>query len=223
MNVIYTAIAGNYDRLLPHPHLENCQFVAFVDNPRRQKAEGWELRKITPIHSDPVRNAKQYKVLSHKYFPGTECSLWIDGNISINDGFDLNTLIERYLADSDLALFVHPKRNCTYQEAKTCKGRKYDNPAIIDRQMKKYRSKKFPERYGLTENRILLRRYTPLTVRLNELWWREICEGSRRDQLSLMYSMWRTKTTFTPLPGRASNNPLFFALGHHLHKHRTIP
>ena len=209
MNVIYTAIAQSYDTLQPHPPVKNCQFIAFVDDPRKYSTEGWELRKLIPLHSDPVRNAKQYKVMAHEHFPSATCSLWIDGNISIKEKFDLNTLINRFLTKHDLALFKHPKRNCIYHESRTCLKCRLDDPSVIDKQVARYRSENFPENYGLTANRIILRRHTPLVAKLNTLWWKEICNGSRRDQLSLMYSMWKTGATFTFFPDNIEDNPFF--------------
>ena len=215
MNMIYTAIAGDYDKLKPHPPVKNCQFIAFVDDPKKHSNEGWETRQLIPFHSDPVRNAKQYKIMAHEHLRRATYSLWIDGNISIKNGFDLDELINKYLTDHDLALFRHPKRNCLYREAATCRIHLLDNSSIINKQIARYRSKKFPENYGLTENRIILRRHTPLVAQLNTTWWKEICDGSRRDQLSFMYSIWKTKITFTYLPGNARDNP-FFGLNRHL-------
>lgn len=215
MNVIYTAIAQNYDNLQPHPPIKNCQFIAFVDNPEKFSIKGWELRKLIPFHSDPVRNAKQYKVMAHEHLPSTAYSLWIDGNISIKEGFDLNTLINTFLKKHDLALFKHSKRNCIYREKQTCCKQLLDDPSVINKQIDRYHSEGFPENYGLTENRIILRRHTSLVTQLNVTWWKEICDGSRRDQLSLMYSLWKTKATFTFLPGDIGNNPFF-----NINKHR---
>lgn len=215
MNVIYTAIARNYDSLKPHPPVKNCRFVAFVDEPEKHSTEGWELQKLISFHSDPVRNAKRYKIMAHEHFPSAAYSLWIDGNISFKEGFFLEVLIDKYLTKHDLALFKHQKRNCIYREAQLCRKCLLDDPSVIDKQITRYRSEGFPENYGLTANRIILRRHTPHVAQLNTTWWREICNGSRRDQLSFMYSMWKTKAAFTVLPGNDEHNS-FFSVNKHL-------
>lgn len=216
MNVIYTAITQDYDSLKPHPPVENCQFVAFIDNPEKYSTEGWELKKLIPFCSDPVRNAKQYKVMAHEHLPSASYSLWIDGNISIKKGFNLEVLVNEFLAKHDLALFKHRKRNCIYCESRTCRRCLLDDPSVINRQITKYRSEGYPKNYGLTENRVILRRHSSLVTQLNTTWWKEICDGSRRDQLSFMYSIWKTKTTFAALPGDSLHNP-FFKCNKHLH------
>ena len=217
MSVIYTAITGRYDNLKPHPPVKNCKFIAFVDNLKKYRVEGWELRKVISFHSDPIRNAKQYKVLAHEHLPQTTYSLWIDGNISIKEGFDLDIMIKEFLAKHDLALFKHQKRNCIYRESQACCKRRLEDPHVIDKQITRYRSEGYPENHGLTENGVILRRHSPLIAQLNTVWWKEICEGSRRDQLSFMYSMWKTKTTFATLPGSIIRYNPFFSYNRHSH------
>ena len=70
MNIIYTALTLDYDNLKPHPPVKNCKFIAFVDNPKKS-VKGWELRKLIPFCSDPIRNTKRYKIMTHEHFPST--------------------------------------------------------------------------------------------------------------------------------------------------------
>ena len=221
MNVIYTAISKNYDRLWPHPPIKECQFIAFVDNPEKIPDEGWELRKLVPFHKDAVRNSKKYKVLAHEIFPHAKYSLWVDGNITIQNNFNLDSLIGEYLTRHDIALFKHRKRICSYAEADTCLRCGLDNSKIINKQIFKYLSEGYPKNHGLTENRTILRRHTPKIAQLENTWWKEICEGSRRDQLSLNYSMWKTGISFAILPGTSLHNP-FFKGNKHLCDHRRF-
>lgn len=216
MNVIYTALTLDYDSLKPHPPVKNCQFIAFVDKPKKHSKEEWELKKLIPFHSDPIRNVKQYKVMAHEHLPLATYSLWIDGNISIKEGFDLETLIDKFLTKHDLALFKHWQRNCIYSEANACLKRQLDNSSVIGKQMTRYRSVGYPKNYGLTENGVILRRHSPHVSQLNTVWWEEICNGSRRDQLSLMYSLWKTKTTFATFPGNIITHNPFFNYHRHL-------
>ena len=221
MNVIYTAISGDYDRLRPHPPVKGCQFIAFVDEPEKHANEGWEVRKLIPCHSDPSRNSKRYKILAHEMFPEAKHSLWVDGNIAIQKEFSLNRMIRKYLAEHDMALYRHRKKDCAYREARTCGHCNFDNPSIIEKQMARYHSEGYPAHYGLTENGVILRRHTPAIVLLENRWWKEICKGSRRDQLSLPYVMWKTRVTYSPLPGNIHNNSAFRLHGHG-HPHRRF-
>ena len=223
MNVIYTAISNGYDTLKPHPPVKGCRFVAFVNSPRTFSIDGWELQKLIPFHTDPVKNSKRYKVLAHEMLPETACSLWLDGSVEIMNGFDLDSMIKEFLARHDIALFNHSRRDCAYDEAETCRQRKLDDPSTINRQMSRYHAEGYPERHGLTENRVVLRRHTPAIALLEDTWWKEICGGSKRDQLSLNYSMWKTKTAYTPLPGSTFLNQFFRMHRHHHPHHRFQP
>lgn len=217
MNTIYTAISGRYDTLKPHPPIKGCQFIAFVDNPEKYPDEDWKLQKLIPFHRDPIRNSKRYKVLAHEMLPQAECSLWLDGNLTLCDDFDFDSLIDRFLTEHDIALFDHRKRRCAYHEANTCLHCRLDDPEIINSQISRYLSEEYPMNHGLTENRMILRRHTPAIALLEDTWWGEICGGSRRDQLSLNYSMWKTRVTYAALPGTSLDNS-FFKTGKHLHK-----
>ena len=62
------------------------------------------------------RSCGSHKVLAHRFFE-TQYSLWVDGSIRIN--VDIRALIDRYLDGADLALFMHPDRDCLYDEL-TC-------------------------------------------------------------------------------------------------------
>ena len=48
-----------------------------------------------------------------------------------------------------------------------------------------------------------------------EQWWEEIKYGSKRDQLSFNYSMWKTKTPFIYFRGDSRNTKYFFNTGKH--------
>ena len=201
--VVYTAITNNKDILKENQCTLDADFFAFLDTP--QKSETWTIREASSEFADPRRNAKVQKILSHHYFPDYEYSLWIDGAVELQ--VPVGTLVEKYLKDADIAFFKHPVRNCLYKEAEVCKELKLDDPEIIDKQMKKYRSESFPEEFGLAEATVLLRRHTPKVKEFNELWWKEIKYGSRRDQLSMFYALWKTGLKYTFFPGQVQNDP----------------
>ena len=55
---------------------------------------------------------------------------------------------------------------------------------------KKYRASGFPSNYGLTWNFVLIRKNTPELADLMERWYQETLV-TYRDQLSLMYVLWK--------------------------------
>ena len=194
-NYIYTAISGGKDKPLRFSGSvrgDGDSFWLFTDDPEVRK----EARYLWNVHGfskeilqiqDPVRRAKYYKIMPHKLFPKATYSLWIDGNVIPKVKID--QLIKKYLREDDLCMFKHPLRDSAYEEAEVCKKLGLDDPAIIDAQMQRYRDKYFPEHFGLTACTVILRRHTPEVNAFNEMWWDEICKGSKRDQLSVDYCM----------------------------------
>ena len=182
-SIIYTAIAGGYDRLqsprdLDSPASEGIRRMAFVDNPALCGAAdcpGWQIKIMTSICTVPLMQAKRYKVLSHEALPAdTAFSLWVDGSVEFNSRLDPAYLAMKFLGNHDLALFRHSRRGCIYREAHACQIRGLDDPSVMARQMNQYRAEGYPRNNGLAECTMILRRHTPMVERLNNLWWSEI-------------------------------------------------
>ena len=221
MNIVYTAISGGYDLLRDHPPIRGCQFIAFVDNPHDCPKHGWEIHPLIPFCEDPTRNSKRYKVLAHEFLPHAEYSLYLDGSISVLQDLKMDDLIKTHLSDHDIALFRHNSRDCLYEEAGVCQQLRLDSTSVIDRQMSRYRSEGYPPHNGLTENGVILRRHTPAIAALNATWWKEICDGSRRDQLSLCYCLWKLNISYSVFPKNIRHSPLF-KKKKHLLPHPTL-
>jgi GT2 family glycosyltransferase len=207
--VVYTAITNrtnDYDNLKEQPPTSRgVDFVAFLEAPIESKT--WECRQINKGFPDPNRNAKIHKILPHKYFPDKLYSLWIDGSVTIEFPFSVEKLIELYLSDSDMALFKHSERHCIYQEANVCMQRRLDDPNVIREQIQRYTKDGHPSNAGLGECTILLRRHTDQIKEFNEAWWKEIQNGSKRDQISFAYLTRKMGIKFRYFPGhlRAEN------------------
>jgi hypothetical protein len=201
-NIIYTAITNGKDTLKENQNKENAKLVAFTEF----KSQNWEVRKPINLFIDPNRNSKIYKVLTHQFLD-CDYSLWIDGSITLLA--PIQNLIDYYLKDNDIAMFKHYKRDCIYDEAKICKKMNLDNPEIINKQMTRYKNEGYPVKNGLNEGTIILRRHTKKITEFNNLWWSEICSGSKRDQLSLNYCFWKLKIKPAIFPLTVYKSSLF--------------
>lgn len=218
--VVYTAITNEtnkYDSLKKQKkHDKETEFISFLESPIPNDV--WTYRSIHNKFSDPNRNAKIHKILSHVYFPDKEYSLWIDGSVHIKYPFPMSRLAEIYLADSDIALFQHHERDCIYDEAAICIQRNLDDKTVILKQIKKYQLEKYPAHYGLGECTVLLRRHTDKIKEFNEMWWNEICNGSRRDQLSFNYVARKLNIKINYFPGDIKKENYLFV--RHMHNGR---
>ena len=194
--VVYTAIYGDKD-ILKNPIFVNkdWDYICFTDN-ENIESDLWQIRLVDAIDTDPVRSAKIFKVKPHEFLSDYEISLWLDANFLIKN--DLNSFLERYneLQDAHMLLFQHDQgRNCLYDEGKIIIQHNKDNPSLVNQQMEKYKTEKYPPQRGLSANSIMLRRHNEADiVDLSNMWWEEINQFSRRDQLSLYYCTWKLTT-----------------------------
>lgn len=197
---MYTAISGGYDVLKAPPAAPaDTRFVAFLDQP--QDPMGWEFREIHAAFKDPLRNAKIHKALPHLYFPDVEASLWVDGSFPFRSALRFERMLRVFfLSRADIVTFRHRVRKCPFEEAKVCAERRLDDPELIRAQMDRYRREAYPQNAGLGEVGILFRRHNERVERFNEIWWAEICRGSRRDQLSFNYAVRKSGATLRCLP-----------------------
>lgn len=220
MNTIYTAVTDTYDILQQPPERTKARFVAFVTNPAACFTGKWEMRPLVPFCHDNTRNSRRYKILAHESIPDAEYSMWMDGSVTIQEGFNLDAVIDEYLGCHNLALFGHRCRRCLYDEARTCSSLGLDEPSLIAEQMSRYEAEGYPPDRGLAETSVILRRNCPSITELNNRWWEEICKGSRRDQLSFDYVTWKLNVSYSLLPGTIRENQFFLRSKH---PHRRIP
>jgi hypothetical protein len=221
--VVYTAVFGGYEGLIPQPRFDGVDYICFTDTPLRSRR--WEVRVVEPDLDDPTRNARKYKLLPHEFLSDYEISVWIDANYLIVG--DIRELLATELAGVNMAVFDHAQtlsdpRDCVYEEHKSIldmgkrTGSYKDDPDVMSRQIERYRQEGYPPDNGLIFTAALLRRHNePDVIRTMEKWWQEISRGSRRDQLSFNYSAWKEGFFYSIIEGDLRNNPWFYMLAHH--------
>jgi len=218
--VVYTAIFGNYDELkIPEVLNSEYDYVCFTDQIIPDHPV-WKFRHATYFNSDPTRMARYYKLHPHFYLKEYEVAIWVDANILIRA--DIQYLVDEYLKQSNpLGIFSHYQRKCTYEEADACIQAGKDKAGIINDQIDKYSQLKLPAQIGLPETNVLISRPSDNQVaNIYTLWWREIDNGSRRDQLSVMYALWLNKSQFTPLVNVTSKMARFDRNNFELFEHK---
>jgi hypothetical protein len=206
--VVFTAITGTYDSLKPVNELwaRDADFVAFAD---AAQGPGWSIRPINVTDPDLCRNAKIFKILSHRFFPDVKYSVWVDGSVAIKSTVPIKDFICENLTDHDIAFFKNRRRTCVYVEAMACIKAGKDSPDVICRQMQKYWHEGYPRQNGLAECTVLIRRHSDAILQFNNRWYDEICQHSRRDQLSFNYVATKLGLNYSFLDGTILNNPHF--------------
>ena len=194
--VIYTCITGGYDTLsTPSVKYDDYDYICFTDNPNLN-SNVWQFRPIPSelLDLDLTRQSKIIKICPHKYLSEYDMSIYIDGNINLD--FDLKEIIYPYIDDThNVYVKRHPVRNCIYDELNVCIRVNKDNKELMQRQVDSYREQGFPPKFGLSENNIIVRFHnSDDCISLMNAWSDEIRNGSKRDQLSFSYCVWKTNT-----------------------------
>lgn len=191
MIAVYTAIAGDYP-------IARDDIQCF-------KAEG--------IFARPVMEAKRYKILPHLFFPDHAITIWVDGNVWLNNS--PNSIVQELLGDADMALFRHPYRKTVWQEFATLThDPRFAIPYLrqqLAAQESTYKAAGLSKDAPLYECSILIRRNNERVNRTMDAWWAQICRWQWRDQVSFPFALWSNGTAMkvNAIDGNARNHPLF--------------
>lgn len=192
--VVYTAIFGNLNKLIdPLFRNDNVDYIVFTDN-KKFKSNIWTTKIIKPKFKNPRIMSRLPKILSHKYLPKHDISIYLDSDMTLITK-NVYKMVEECLEGHEMALYRHYDTSCLYEHLDVCLKLKLVGPEIAHRIRNKYMADGFPHKYGLFENGLIIRKNSEKMNKLNELWWDLYSSGSERDQLSLMYSLWKTGIT----------------------------
>lgn len=195
MSVIYyTAIFNNYDELtIPEISSElktQARLICFTDNPEL-KSDIFEIVLVERKFNDFTRENRYYKIMAHEVLPPHDLSIYFDGNIILKASFE--SIFEEANSDEkiQLSLLKHPFRDCLYEEGEACIKQKKDNVDIIINQLSRYQKEGYPSHNGLLACTVIFRKNIDAVQNLCSAWWKEIESGSRRDQISLPFVIWK--------------------------------
>jgi hypothetical protein len=188
--VVYTAVAAAYDAVQPVGQVQAGVDYFFYAEPGVVPPPGWVHRDLPRSDASPASQNRYAKFHPHELFPDHDASVYVDGNIEIIG--DMKALAERALRSASIAFYDHPVRTDPYAEAIECAKIGFDWSGAIRHQVRRYRNEGFPGKAGLFEANVIVRAHHEKPVqRAMERWWDEWETGVKRDQLSLMYVLWK--------------------------------
>lgn len=213
--VVYTALFGNYDKLPAIQTVDDgVEYVCFTD--RDIEVEGWKTVYRDPPHKNNNLAAKYFKVHPHELFPDKDFSLFVDANTVVCGR--VGAFIDRWLAQSDFAMWRHPDRDCAHDEAEAIILSSRAPMLEIVRQMAAYENAGIKRKQGLYECSFLWRKHhEPAIKDFMESWWSEINEYTNRDQTSFYFLSHGKGPKPAVLPqalGTSRDNPMFFKVPH---------
>lgn len=214
--LVYTALFGGYDCLLEPDFDDNkCDYICITDD-RTLVSKKWNIQ-LCDEKSNPIEMNRMYKMLPHRFFKEYDYTLYVDSNVKLlNSPFEI---INNYMSKSSIAFPKHFMRDCIYDEALFClkhnKITDKEHTVLIENLLK---VNGFPKRFGLAENNILIRNLRDESLNNTmEEWWSIFNSYAARDQLSLMYLLWKQKINFTFMSESSRNKNSYFSYALHNH------
>jgi len=205
--LIYSVMIGDYDVIFDPVFVsDNCDYILFTDNVNI-KAKIWKVHLIQPDKEYPDKwNVRYYKILAHKVLPKQyKYSMYVDASIFICG--DIRQLLKFINEDSKFVLFKHSANNTLLEEIDACIKQKSINKEILLKQYNEYRLNGFSDNSGLAECGILVRDHNDPSVKnAMDIWFSEYDKYPMRDQLSIMYAVWKSNVDYTIIDGSVWNN-----------------
>lgn len=217
--VIYTAIVGNYDKILQPIVVDNSfDYILFSNDMKRDKVGVWQIRKIDYYNKDQIKIARWVKTHPEKLLPEYDFSVWMDANIQIATDFAYQRSKKLFDDNTIISSIFHPQRKCIYEEMFTVFIYRYETLKTILRWSKILKKSNYPINNGLNETNVIFRNHTKSQTKIfDDLWWRFIKQYSRRDQLSFNYVLWELGYScelFLPPQQSARNSKHFNYISH---------
>ena len=237
--VVYTYIVGDYDNLIDPPpsHISPFwDYVCFTNN-AKIKSKVWDIRPIPEEYllefNDSKRIASLFKIEYYKLFSSSyDYVVSIDANISCN--YSIQEIVDSlglHNGKYDMVICNHPDRQCAYAEITKIRAMGFDHHEVLDKAYKYLASSRYPRNNGLYETGVIIRNNKSQWVRnCHENWSKNYRLLSRRDQVSLNFSLWelykgrlslykqvKKKIKLMPDVYRHKGKNPFFTL----HKHRN--
>jgi hypothetical protein len=189
---IYTCVTNNYDNIVaPLIVTKGVDYLFFSDGSVVAPTP-WENIPIDDLHAG--KDANRYiKIMPHlnSRLSEYDLTIYVDGAIDVIG--DLTSLLDKVVKTSgDLFMYQHPSRNCVYLEARSCIENRQAPIRETSELMKKFRGEGIPKNYGLYEAGVIIRKPSKAVKKFMEVWWSIYISGVKRDQLALIYALWKT-------------------------------
>ena len=206
---VYTAVFGGYDELLDVRVIGDNDYICFSDC-EIEVPQPWQLRIVNRPHPDPRFASRYYFDQSTVVLPKYEYTIMHSGSAALDV---LPETLLQYLIRTDIAAFLH-RRSSVWREQAMIARTGRDTMDNMSPQIDRYRREGFPGS-PLSACTLLVRRNTPAIRRFEKRWWREVVNGSHRDQLSFDYVRWKLGMDITYIQGDVFHTHIMRRRKHH--------
>ncbi|WP_242131693.1 glycosyltransferase domain-containing protein [Aestuariivivens marinum] len=212
---VYTGLFGDKDALQPplnYSDDSNVSFYLFTDTVKSI----WPYTTVLKpqLFNDVSKNAFYYKIMGDAILKNYDVLIWHDANIQLV--FDkLPDLIDLG-KKSFLTMFMHPNRDDFYSEAMSSIRIGKDFSLRILRQAIYYFINGMPAHAGMYATGIMVKNLNIDSGNFYPFWWEQTLKYSRRDQLSIVFTIYKTKQKINVIKGNVFSNEFS---KYHLHRY----
>jgi len=192
--VVYSCVAKSYDKALMDVRSnDQLRFVVFTDDAKGLHAPGWEVRSIvSPSRLTSGHDVNRFhKFFPHRIFPDTRWSIYIDGNVTYKGDF-LALVAGMEGSAAAVGGFWHPKGNTLREEVEANRAWRFDQRDFdrIGAQLEAYERAGIQLERKIPTNQMLVRDHHAHGLEnAMSIWWSQLFEFTRRDQISLLYAL----------------------------------
>ncbi|MBN2766691.1 MAG: DUF616 domain-containing protein [Paludibacteraceae bacterium] len=191
--VVYSVMFGDYDEVIDPIYIStDCDYILFTDS-ESVSSNIWTVIRVSPNPEYSMKwNSLYYKVMAHRVLPKKyECSIYIDSSILIHGNIiELFRFVDN---DSPLVMFKNIGNSSLLEEFESLIRLKWAPPDKIREQYNYYISSGFPDNLGQIESGVLIRYHKQSSViYAMDTWMKELTLHPYRDQMSIMYSLWKS-------------------------------
>jgi hypothetical protein len=215
----YRCVTGKYDKTGGFRGYSGDHHVLFTDI-QAAAPSPWEshlLKSPERLASGHDKN-RFHKVFANRLFPDAKYSIYMDGNVELV-GNDVSLIELMNDTGAPIAFFRHPDGRNLIQEAEACSRLgKFDahDKLRVDDQLRFYDSEGFDIHAPISANYFIVRRHDNKELdAAMSLWWSHTFEFTKRDQMSLLYCLWKFNLNWTFLDDHFDSSSLRIDRGTH--------
>lgn len=189
--VVYTVLTGDYDNIVDPLYVTpGVDYLVFTN--REIKKKVWKTIKVDNGGLSDLMLSRRIKMLPQEYLPqGYNTNIYVDANVIIFG--DITMLATKLNEQCHFAVSAHSMRNKVKEELDELVNLGKVESSLADNVFSRYIAEGFEDNLGLAECTVLVRHGGNYGLdKLMQTWWKEFStNGLNRDQISLMYCIWK--------------------------------
>ena len=206
--VVFTCAFGETDAVkaptVVNPDVKYVALTGAQNAPRVYPYERVVVNCERSVDAERLKSREVKILADHPALAGADVTLWHDAAFRMDT--DPVELVGLALTDRNMVAFIHPDRTQIEDEAVAIAHWGHVSLDVALAQCAAYRAEGFVQG-AITSTGLCVRRRNAQIRAFNEFWWAQVRRWGWRDQMSVDYSLWRTRVQPAYIEGHYRDNP----------------